>query len=45
MIVEIERGDGLDTGMFRVTAEVYTGGDVAPVPSYEQPPAPPLPAL
>jgi hypothetical protein len=38
VIVEIERGDGLDTGMFRVTAEVYTGGDVAPVPSYEQPP-------
>jgi hypothetical protein len=32
VIVEIERGDGLDTGMFRVTAEVYTGGDVAPVP-------------
>ena len=32
MIVEIERGDGLDTGMFRVTAEVYTGGDVAPAP-------------
>lgn len=30
VIVEIERGDGLDTGMFRVTAEVYTGGDVAP---------------
>jgi hypothetical protein len=23
VIVEIERGDGLDTGMFRVTAEVY----------------------
>jgi Protein of unknown function (DUF3662)/Inner membrane component of T3SS, cytoplasmic domain len=41
VIVEIERGDGLDTGMFRVTAEVYTGGDVAPVPSYEQPPPPP----
>ncbi|WP_446220863.1 FhaA domain-containing protein [Micromonospora sp. IBHARD004] len=31
VIVEIERGEGLDTGMFRVTAEVYTGGDVAPV--------------
>jgi hypothetical protein len=30
VIVEIERGDGLDTGMFRVTAEVYTGGEVAP---------------
>jgi hypothetical protein len=41
VIVEIERGDGLDTGMFRVTAEVYTGGDVAPVPSYEQPPPAP----
>jgi Protein of unknown function (DUF3662)/Inner membrane component of T3SS, cytoplasmic domain len=38
VIVEIERGDGLDTGMFRVTAEVYTGGDVAPAPSYEAPP-------
>jgi len=33
VIVEIERGEGLDTGMFRVTAEVYTGGDVAPAPS------------
>jgi hypothetical protein len=41
VIVEIERGDGLDTGMFRVTAEVYTGGDVAPVqqPAYDVPPA------
>ena len=37
VIVEIERGDGLDTGMFRVTAEVYTGGDVAPVPAYDAP--------
>src|SRR5688500_7965738 len=38
VIVEIERGDGLDTGMFRVTAEVYTGGDVAPAPSaYDMP--------
>jgi len=39
VIVEIERGDGLDTGMFRVTAEVYTGGDVAPAPgpAYDQP--------
>jgi hypothetical protein len=37
VIVEIERGDGLDTGMFRVTAEVYTGGDVAPQPAYEAP--------
>ncbi|MEH0825786.1 MULTISPECIES: DUF3662 and FHA domain-containing protein [unclassified Micromonospora] len=33
VIVEIERGEGLDTGMFRVTAEVYTGGEVAPVSS------------
>jgi hypothetical protein len=39
VIVEIERGDGLDTGMFRVTAEVYTGGEVAPVqqPAYDAP--------
>ena len=41
VIVEFERGDGLDTGMFRVTAEVYTGGDVAPQPyqsdPYQQP--------
>src|SRR6185369_8881049 len=27
------------TGMFRVTAEVYTGGDVAPQQSYEAPPS------
>lgn len=42
VIVEIERGDGLDTGMFRVTAEVYTGGDVAPAPApgYDQGPPP-----
>lgn len=33
VIVEIERGEGLDTGMFRVTAEVYTGGEVAPMPA------------
>jgi hypothetical protein len=38
VIVEIERGDGLDTGMFRVTAEVYTGGDVVASPAYEAPP-------
>jgi hypothetical protein len=45
VIVEIERGDGLDTGMFRVTAEVYTGGDVAPVQqqAYEQPAQPGYP--
>ncbi len=40
VIVEIERGEGLDTGMFRVTAEVYTGGQQAePAPqqqSYDQ---------
>ncbi len=30
VIVEIERGEGLDTGMFRVTAEVYTGTEPAP---------------
>ncbi|MFV2104433.1 FhaA domain-containing protein [Micromonospora sp. LOL_024] len=41
VIVEIERGEGLDTGMFRVTAEVYTGGDVAPVsaPGYDAGPS------
>src|SRR5215813_8010500 len=40
VIVEIERGEGLDTGMFRVTAEVYTGGDVAPAPmGYDPGPA------
>jgi hypothetical protein len=45
VIVEIERGDGLDTGMFRVTAEVYTGGDVAPAsgPGYGEPPPPAYP--
>ncbi|HLL64323.1 MAG TPA: DUF3662 and FHA domain-containing protein [Micromonosporaceae bacterium] len=43
VIVEIERGEGLDTGMFRVTAEVYTGSDVEPqqaydaAPQYQQP--------
>jgi hypothetical protein len=37
VIVEVERGEGLDTGMFRVTAEVYTGGDVAPQPYDAQP--------
>jgi hypothetical protein len=43
VIVEIERGDGLDTGMFRVTAEVYTGGDVAPAANYQEPPPPAYP--
>lgn len=38
VIVEIERGEGLETGMFRVAAEVYTGGMDAP------PPPPPPPA-
>jgi hypothetical protein len=37
VIVEIERGDGLDTGMFRVSAEVYTA-DQAPQASYDQQP-------
>ena len=39
VIVEIERGEGLDTGMFRVTAEVYTGGDVVSgaAAGYERP--------
>jgi hypothetical protein len=38
VIVEIERGEGLDTGMFRVTAEVYTGGhEPAPAPSAYDP--------
>jgi len=36
VIVEIERGDGLDTGMFRVTAEVFTGSDAG---GYDAPPA------
>jgi hypothetical protein len=39
VIVEIERGEGLDTGMFRVTAEVYTGAaepaPPPPPPSYD----------
>jgi hypothetical protein len=30
VIVEIERGEGLDTGMFRVTAEVFSGDPAAP---------------
>jgi hypothetical protein len=38
VIVEIERGEGLDTGMFRVTAEVFTGGE-APAPAYDPGPA------
>jgi hypothetical protein len=38
VIVEIERGEGLDTGMFRVTAEVYTGGhEPAPAPAAYDP--------
>lgn len=50
VIVEIERGEGLDTGMFRVTAEVFTGGQqpepaAAPQGGYDQqygaPPPPP----
>ncbi|WP_163512720.1 FhaA domain-containing protein [Fodinicola acaciae] len=35
VIVEIERGDGLDTGMFRVVSEVYTGS-VEPEPPPQQ---------
>ncbi|NUS74542.1 MAG: DUF3662 domain-containing protein [Corynebacteriales bacterium] len=35
VIVEIERGEGLETGMFRVAAEVFTGG------MESQPPPPP----
>jgi hypothetical protein len=46
VIVEIERGEGLDTGMFRVTAEVFSGEPAPPpqpehappvYPPYEQP--------
>jgi hypothetical protein len=37
VIVEIERGEGLDTGMFRVTAEVFSGDPAPPpAPAYEQ---------
>lgn len=39
VIVEIERGEGLDTGMFRIAAEVYTGAVEAPPPP--PPPGPP----
>ncbi|GLZ81272.1 hypothetical protein Afil01_60790 [Actinorhabdospora filicis] len=34
VIVEVERGGGLDTGMFRVTAEVSTGDGPPPPPGY-----------
>ncbi|HEX6682848.1 MAG TPA: DUF3662 and FHA domain-containing protein [Candidatus Limnocylindrales bacterium] len=38
VIVEIERGDGLDTGMFRVSAEVYTADQhQPPPPQYDAP--------
>jgi hypothetical protein len=30
IVVEITRGDDLDLGLFRVAAQVYTGGQVAP---------------
>lgn len=44
VIVEIERGESLDTGMFRVTAEVYTGSEVvAPPTAYDPGPAPGYP--
>lgn len=39
VIVEIERGEGLDTGMFRVTAEVFSG-DPAPPPVATHEPSP-----
>ena len=42
VIVEVERGEGLDTGMFRVTAEVFTGGE-EPAPAYGPPPGQPDP--
>ncbi len=38
VIVEIERGDGLDTGMFRVTAEVFSGDAPPPPPAPHQAP-------
>jgi hypothetical protein len=38
VIVEIERGEGLDTGMFRVTAEVFSGDpQAAPPPDHGHP--------
>jgi FHA domain-containing protein len=47
VIVEIERGEGLDTGMFRVTAEVFSGDQVPqpapmgpPMPEHAPPPPP-----
>lgn len=44
VIVEIERGEGLDTGMFRVTAEVFSGEAAAPPqPAYEAPLPPAYP--
>lgn len=44
VIVEIERGEGLDTGMFRIVAEVYTGSfDAGPAPT-SGPPQPPAPS-
>jgi hypothetical protein len=45
VIVEVERGEGLDTGMFRVTAEVYTGGDVAPQSGFDHGGYPSAPAF
>jgi hypothetical protein len=46
VIVEIERGEGLDTGMFRVVSEVFTGGlDPEPAPAPHQPsPYQPVPS-
>jgi hypothetical protein len=40
VIVEIERGEGLDTGMFRVTAEVFSGDSIPhAAPEHAPPPA------
>jgi len=39
VIVEIERGEGLDTGMFRVTAEVFSQDAAPPRPGHDAPPA------
>src|SRR5690606_11811131 len=40
---EIERGDGLDTAMFRVTAEVFSGDAPPPPPAPHQAPHQPPP--
>ena len=43
VIVEVERGEGLDTGMFRITAQVYRG-DEPPAPAYGPTSGPPAPS-